>query len=37
MGAEGCDAFFDPLSPGVAGVLGDQDTAARRKWRADLS
>src|SRR5882724_10233453 len=24
-------------SPGVAGVLGDQETAARRKWRADLS
>lgn len=24
-------------NPGIAGVLGDQETAARKKWRADLS
>jgi hypothetical protein len=23
--------------PGIAGVLGDREMAARRKWRADLS
>jgi hypothetical protein len=38
MGAGGCNALFDPLNdPGLAGVLGDQETAARRKWRVDLS
>jgi len=24
-------------TPGEAGMLGDQETAARRKWRVDLS